>query len=270
MTFSIENTTTTINNNDVKCQSNNWTFDLSIPNKPCMAKGKFVYECGKIVCGACKNSHDKYIKAGLQHYSGIHGGKNGFQDNKLWRIQESKLSKEFKLIRDGLSDNPPNTNLNILPFPGHVLNEDEKLQRDIILTGEANDLYKKYSKNERFKKATLNDLLPPLTIPSAINQTQPGVPEYEDQLIIQNHPIIQEPEPQTPTQKCKNSQDIPKHVISIVEQQGDTIKGQAKSVDLGCRIQQLRERCRIQQLGEVPPEGTEEEADSWLFNNCIF
>ena len=77
MTFSIENTTTTINNNDVKCQSNNWTFDLSIPNKPCMAKGKFVYECGKIVCGACRTHTTSILRPDFsitQEYTGVRTG----------------------------------------------------------------------------------------------------------------------------------------------------------------------------------------------------
>ena len=44
------------------------------------------------------------------------------------------------------------------------------------------------------------------------------------------------------TQKCKTIQVHPKHVGSIIGQQGVNIKGLAKSAGKGCRIQHLRER----------------------------
>jgi hypothetical protein len=43
------------------------------------------------------------------------------------------------------------------------------------------------------------------------------------------------------TQKCKTIKVNPKHVGSIIGQQGVTIKGLAKSAGKGCRIQHLRE-----------------------------
>lgn len=151
MTFSITNTTIKNTSNKKYCEGNKFTHDVGVLNNPCQGKGLHQYECGKVVCGACKKNQDKLILKGVQHYSGIHGGVNGYQENLCWRIQWEKTVTYWRKVKNDKDTNVEESpkNLNTLPFTPFLANyytishEQRK---------EANDKVYKLSKNKKVKE----------------------------------------------------------------------------------------------------------------------